>query len=369
MRKKQLTERLNKAQQAVRDAGLDVLFIVGRENIIYFTGTTQLECMSLLIPREGDPAAITLWLDVEYLKELCPVPEIKGYHFPAQNLISKTVEVINAYGFENPRIGFEKYFVEFSVYDELRKAFSEDNFVNAGELLYRLRSVKSDDEVNMIRQASEMVCKGMEAAVRAVKPGVMELEVLAEAEYAMMKAGSGGSPFRMQVVSGDRALLTHPCASQKKLIENEIVVIHLGATCEGYCSKICRTIALGNIPLAQQVTHELLKSAQDNALSVLKPGVRSRDVDAAARQIMVQAGYEQNFLDLIGYGVGLRQSEFYPIIGKGRDDIIEENMVIDILLPTIYKLGVGGPRITDVIHVNAEGSALLTSYPRQLIKV
>ncbi|WP_231967778.1 hypothetical protein [Thermanaeromonas toyohensis] len=71
----------------------------------------------------------------------------------------------------------------------------------------------------------------------------------------------------------------------------------------------------------------------------------------------------------MGYGVGLRQSEFYPIIGKGRTEIIEAGMVVDLLLPTIYRRDIGGPRITDVIYVGEEGNEILTSYPGELIKV
>ncbi|KKM11417.1 proline dipeptidase [Clostridiales bacterium PH28_bin88] len=359
--------RIKRAQVAINEANIDMLFIVGRENLIYFTGSTQMECMALVIPRKGEATAVTLWLDVEYLRENSAIPHVKGYFFPAQNLVSKTIEVMKGYGFTKPRIGFEKYFVEFGVYEGLRKAFPEEDFVNATELIYRLRSVKSPHEIELIRRASEMACKGMEAAVRAVKPGVTELEVLAEAEYAMLKAGSGGSSFRMQVTSGERALLTHPCASQKKLVAGEAVVIHLGATCEGYCSKMCRTVAMGNIPEEQAKTYQLLLEAQDRAIAALKPGVHAWEVDAAAREVVAEAGFEKHYLDFVGYGVGLRQSEFYPIIGKGRQETIEKDMVVDVLLPTVYKKGAGGPRVTDVIHVSQDGPRILTGYPRDLI--
>ena len=73
-------------------------------------------------------------------------------------------------------------------------------------------------------------------------------------------------------------------------------------------------------------------------------------------------------MDTIGYGVGLRQSEFYPIIGKGRTEVIEAGMVVDLLLPTIYRKEIGGPRVTDIILVGEGGNEILTAYPRHLIK-
>ena len=74
-------------------------------------------------------------------------------------------------------------------------------------------------------------------------------------------------------------------------------------------------------------------------------------------------------MDVVGYGVGIRQSEFYPIIGRGKTDIIEVGMVVDLLLPTIYRSDIGGPRITDVIYVGEDSNEILTKYPRDLAKV
>ncbi|MBC7325275.1 MAG: M24 family metallopeptidase, partial [Moorella sp. (in: Bacteria)] len=175
-----------------------------------------------------------------------------------------------------------------------------------------------------------------------------------EAEYAMLKAGSWGSSFRPQVVSGERALLTHPCASNKKIASGEVVVIHLGATYEGYCAKICRTVAVGRIPPEQENVYHFLLEAQGRAIAALRPGATAGDVDAAARQVIEAAGYGNSYLEQVGYGVGLRQSEFYPIIARGRPEVIEAGMVVDLLLPTIYRPGIGGPRVTDVIYVGED---------------
>jgi len=360
--------RISRAQQMMVDQGLDLLLVTRRENLIYFTGVTQIECMSLIIPRRGEAFAVTLWLDRVFVERESGL-RTYGYHFPCESLVGKTIEQIKTAGYTEPRIGFERYFVDFPVYDGLRSAFPERGFVGAADIFYRLRSVKEPGEIELIRQASKTVCAGMEAATRAVRPGVRELDVLAEAEYAMLKAGSGGSPFRPQVVSGERTLLTHPTASNKIIAAGEVVVIHLGATCEGYCSKICHTVAVGDIPVAQAEAYQILLEAQGQALAALRPGATAGEVDAAARNVVARAGYERSFLEHVGYGVGLRQSEFYPIIGKDRPEVIEAGMVVDLLLPTVYRSGVGGPRVTDVIHVGAERNEILTDFPRELIRL
>jgi Xaa-Pro dipeptidase len=325
-------------------------------------------CLGVLIPRNGEACAITLWLDADYVCERSGL-QTRPYRFPRHDLGSTMVACIRTFGFDYPRIGFERYFVDFAVYDALRGAFAEQHFKGVGELFYRLRAVKEPGEVALIRKAAVAACRGMDAAMNTLRAGITELEVLAEAEYAMMKAGSQGSSFRPQVVSGERTLLPHPTASEKVIGPDEVVVVHLGATCEGYCAKIARTAAVGEIPEAQKHTYRLLVRALEKAETVLRAGVTSGEVDAAAREVVETAGYGSSFLELVGYGVGLRQSEFYPIIGRDRSEVIEAGMVVDLLLPTIYRKGVGGPRVTDVIYVDEKKNEVLTSYSRDLVTV
>jgi Xaa-Pro dipeptidase len=359
--------RIDKAQQMMAEQGLDFLFVNNRENLIYFTGLTQIECLAVIIPREGEAYAVTLWLDADYVREQSGLAT-HGYFFPRESLAAKCIEKMLAYGYKAPRIGFERYFVAFGLFDALRRAFPQENFVNAADLFYRLRAIKDAGEINLMRRAGRIVAAGMAAAVKAVRPGVREYEVLAEAEYAMLKAGSDGSPFRPQVVSGERTLLTHPCASDKAIAEGEITVIHLGATVQGYAAKMCRTVAVGDIPTGQTAVFDLLLAAQTAAIAALRPGAMAADVDGAARRIVTDAGWEKYYLEQVGYGVGLRQSEFYPIIGRGQTEIIEEGMVVDLLLPTVYRPDIGGPRVTDCIYVGESANEILTDYPRKLIR-
>lgn len=368
MIKEPYRKRLQKAREMMEAENLDLLLVNNRENLIYFTGLTQIECLAVLIPRQGEPCAVTLWLDAGYVGDETGI-KTYGYAFPGGNLAETIIERIRAYGYSQPSIGFERYFIGFSVYDLLRRHFPEKGFRNAGELFYRLRAVKDNAEIEYMRRAGRIAVQGMAAAAKTVAAGASELDVLAEAEYAMTKAGSGGSPFRPQVVSGSRSLLTHPCAGSKTIEKGEIVVIHLGATYEGYCAKLCRTAAVGDIGNGRRAVYALLLKAQEAAIKALRPGVGVDEVDAAARRVIEESGYAKSFLDIIGYGVGIRQSEFYPILGKGRKEHIEAGMVVDLLLPTIYRQDIGGPRVTDCIYVADNGVEVLTGYPRDLIEV
>ncbi len=360
--------RIARAQKAMAEEGYDLLVITNRENLIYFTGVTQIECLGVLIPREGEALAVALWLDADYVQEHSGLLT-RAYRFPRQSLGATMASCIRTFGLHPPRIGFERYFVDFAVYEALKGAFSETNFRGAGELFYRLRAVKEPEELALIRKAAAAVCEGMDAAMKAVHVGVTELDVLAAAEHAMLQAGSWGSPFRPQVVSGDRTLLAHPTASDNVIPSGEAVVMDLGATCEGYCAKMVRTAAVGDIPAGQREVYSLLVRALEKAETALRPGATSGEVDAAAREVVEEAGYGDSYLESVGYGIGLRQSEFHPVIGRGRSEVIEAGMVIGMLLPTIYRKDIGGPRITDLIYVGEHENEVLTAHPRALAEV
>jgi len=360
--------RVKRLQEELRKSDIDMVLFTDRENLIYYTGLTDMECIALIIPAHGEPLSITLWIDVPYFRSNSMITNVKGYIFPAGNLGAKVVEEIKKMGFAAPKIGFGKYFVEFSLYEALQKGLPHAEYINATSISYKARAIKDAHEIELIKKASDMVVKGMEAAVEAIRPGMTEVQVLGEAEYAMRKAGSEGSPFRMQVLTADRQLLTHPYAGNHVINNNQSIVIHLGASYKGYVSKMCRTIALGKVNPETKKIYEVLVEAQQAAIKAVRPQVSVKDVYNSAFQIIDNAGYGKFFIDDIGHSVGIRQSEFYPIIGRTRDFTIEENMVIDLMFPTIYKKEVGGARVTDTMLVTNDGVENFTEFPRQMIE-
>jgi Xaa-Pro aminopeptidase len=354
-----IKKRISKLKEELDALNLDAAVIMDRENIIYFSMLTDIEAGSIIIPRVGDPVFICLWLDARHVREVSGMNVIP-YFFPEENISKKTADVINGLGIDHPRLGFTRYFISLKDFQCLRDFVPGVYFGDIAETCYKIRSIKDENEIGLISRAAEFCRLGMAAAMDFVKPGVRETDVLAEAEYAMRKAGSEGPSFRMQVLRHDRQQLVHPYAGEYYLNDNEPVVIHLGATYKGYTAKMCRTVFLGNVKAETKKIYNVLRRAQELAIEAAKPGATAGEVYEAAFKEVHDNGYAKLFLPTIGYGVGIRQSEFYPIISKNSDQILQENMVIDLLLPTIYLANVGGPRITDTILVKMEGCTNLT---------
>ncbi len=359
--KEPVSERISALQQELQKLELDAAVIMDRENLIYFLNVSDIECGSLIVPAQGDPVLLCLWLDARHLRDESGL-EVIPYFFPQEGISQKTADAVLKLGIQNPKIGFTRYFINLKDYQCLRDTVPGIYFGDIGAVCYKLRAVKCAQEISYIKKASEFLKKGMQAAIDAVRPGIKETEILAEAEYAMRKAGSEGSPFRMQALRHDRQQLVHPYAGDYEIENHQPVVIHLGASYKGYTAKMCRTVFLGDVAQQTACIYETLIEAQKVAIRELKPGAVSGDIYEKVFAVIRDHGYERMFLDHIGYGVGIRQSEFYPIIGKGLPFVMEENMVVDVLLPTIYDPKFGGPRITDTVLIQNEGGVVLTDF-------
>jgi Xaa-Pro aminopeptidase len=307
-----------------------------------------------------------LWLDAPEGKKFCAIRNLAVYVFPQENLTGKIIQLIKKRISAAEKIGVEKDFILLKDYEMLLREFPDAEFVHITPIIDRMRAIKSKDEIENIKKASSISIRAMEAALGAVKPGVSELEIAAEAEYIMKKLGSEKPAFSTFVASGNRTLLAHPIASRRKLQPGDPVVIDLGASWEGYASDICRTTFVGE-PSPEQILYlRLVAHAQKEAASILKAGVKSNDVYKAAFHVFREKSLEKYLPDDIGYGVGLRQSEFFPIIEKGSDTVLEKNMVIALLQTTSFMRKIGGLRVEDVFLIKQTGFEKLTQHEQSL---
>lgn len=362
-----LQKRIKSIQQHLQLKKVDFALLIDRENLIYFTNIREIEASALIIPQQGEPVLLTLWLDVCSFRAQTDF-YVEGYQFPGSNLGEKVAQYIKQnFASSKLRIGVGKYFLDFNVYSMLNENFAVVDFVDISPEIYQIRSQKDSQEFYKIKEAAKILNIGMNAAKQQIKVGATEVEILAHAEFAMGLAGSEGAPFRMQVLTGSRQLLTHPYAQNVKIAGDQTIVIHLGAVYEGYCAKMTRTFVIGEVAQGVIELYQTLLQAQQQAIKSLKPGRSVKEVYQAAYDVVAKAGYAQYFIDDIGHGVGIRQSEFYPVIGRTRPHFIAEGMVVDLMFPTIYHPQYGGARVLDLAYVTDKGGEIITDYPRDLI--
>jgi len=257
------------------------------------------------------------------------------------------------------RIGAHEIGFDVIKRESLRKMrnYYEASYREMPELIAEMRVIKSAREIAWLKKSAALASLGMRIAAELIARGRTELEIAAEVEHEMRKAGSEGTPFNTIVASGRNSWLPHATATNKRLRRGELVVIDLGAAYRGYVSDMTRTFALS--PTKKQLELiDVIKRAQAAAIARVRDGIRASDVDNVARKVASRAGYARFYLHSTGHGVGLDIHE-PPSLAPKSKDVLRSGMVITVE-PGAYIRGVGGARWEDMVLVKADGRELLT---------
>ena len=231
-------------------------------------------------------------------------------------------------------------------------------------LTSNLRRVKEPDELTLIRQAARIVEAGMAAAKAALRPGVREIDVAAEAERAMRALGADGRIFETKVESGPRSAMPSTYASERRIEMGDLVLIDMGPTFHGYFGDLTRTFAIGDPSKAQRDLLELTLASQAEGIAAIRAGVPGHEVDAAAREVMRRAGRGDDFLHATGHTVGLA-GDSIQILSPGSKSLLRAGECVTVE-PGVYVKRIGGVRIEDEILVTESGCEFLTSFDKQI---
>ncbi len=225
-----------------------------------------------------------------------------------------------------------------------------------------LRARKSRMEVETIQKAIRLSQMAFQEALNGYTGDIREKDFAISLDMTARRLGADGQSFETIVASSTRGAMVHAAPSGKKI--RGMTVVDWGVSYQGYCTDITRTLAFGRIPRSLQRAHALVLEAQGKALEKIRPGVKAKEVDLAARDIIETAGYGTFFGHGLGHGVGLEVHE-RPHVSKGSGDVLEEGMVFTVE-PGIYLPGIGGVRVEDMVLVTSRGADVLTTLSRSL---
>jgi Xaa-Pro aminopeptidase len=240
-------------------------------------------------------------------------------------------------------------------------------WVKDSSVVEKLRAVKDAGELEVMREAAELISQVFRRSVASVKPGITELELAGMMELEMKRLGAEGPSFETIVASGARSAWAHARPTPKALKKGELVVLDHGVILRGYCSDLTRTVYLGRAPEKVRRLYAAVLEAQEAAKRAIRPGVTAAEVDAAARGVLRRHGYAGYFTHSTGHGLGLEVHEM-PRIGRGERFTLQEGMVVTVE-PGVYLEGLGGIRIEDDVVVTAGGSQDLTTAPREFLEL
>ena len=206
------------------------------------------------------------------------------------------------------RMGFEDAYMTVQDHERYRKALSCD-LVPATDLLWQLRMVKDEEELEAMVAAQRIAERALEDILEEIRPGVTEKEIAARLQYLMLHYGASDMSFDPIVVSGPNGSLPHGVPSEKTIQQGEFVTMDFGCVYHGYCSDMTRTVAVGFATEEMQTVYQTVLSAQEAGIAAARAGLTGREVDGAARAVISAAGYGAYFGHSFGHGVGVEIHE------------------------------------------------------------
>jgi Xaa-Pro aminopeptidase len=240
-------------------------------------------------------------------------------------------------------------------------------WVELENAIEEMRAVKDAGEIGLMRDAAGLISEVFEELLGFIRPGVLENDLAAEAEYRMRRKGASAAAFETIVASGVRGAWPHARPSSKPLCKNELVVLDAGAILRGYCSDMTRTVHLGRASQRVRRWYRAVVEAQEAARDAVCAGARAGQVDAAARRVLGRFGLGKRFTHSTGHGLGLEVHEM-PRLGRGQKSLLKAGNVIT-LEPGVYVEGVGGIRVEDDVLVLAHGAETLTTATRDFLEL
>jgi Xaa-Pro aminopeptidase len=231
-------------------------------------------------------------------------------------------------------------------------------------LVDELRLTKDAQELAIMRQAikaAETAFRELTARGRCAFVGRTEHEIATELDHRMRQAGAAGPSFETIVAAGPGTSQPHYRPGSRVIERGDPVLIDWGALVKGYCSDLTRVVFTGKIPPIFATIYPIVARAQQEAMRAIKPGVSAGRIDAAARDVIVQAGYGEQFIHTTGHGLG-RQVHEMPPIARANTWRLRVGTVFTVE-PGIYIPGVGGVRIEDDMVVTGSGRRKLSTLP------
>ncbi len=338
---------------------IDSLLVTYQPNVRYLTGFTG-SCGCVLITRRRR----YFFTDFRYQDQAAK--EVKDHEvlIVKGGLLQGMCRFVRKRRLKLGELGVEYSRVSHHDFLLLRRNLKGSKLRDSGGTIEKQRQVKRRSEVDRIRRASRIADAALEKLRWYKVTGRTEKEVAWLLESAMRKGGSGPLPFEIIVASGPRSAMPHGIAGDRMINREELVVIDLGATVEGYCCDITRTFATGRLSPRQEKIYRTVMDAQEMAIEAAKPGACCAAVDKAARDSIAAAGFGEAFGHSLGHGVGLEAHEG-PVLAPGSRDTLAAGMTVTIE-PGIYT-GRTGVRIEDTVLVNSTGAELLTGFSRKLL--
>jgi Xaa-Pro aminopeptidase len=364
--------RLTALRDDLATAALDAFVVTHSPNIRYLTGFSGSAGLMVVTPDQA-----TLIVDFRYaaaarrLTGSNPsLAETLAVSVAVKGLDETLLEALRPCR----RIGIESDSMTVARFNRLSSALADGAptplntadpcpiLVPTERMVETRRAVKDATEIRILRLAGRLLKQVAAEVPDLVRPGRTELEIAADIDLLLRRAGFDRPAFETIVASGPNGALPHARPSRRTVQPEDGVVLDFGGVYDGYCVDLTRTVELGRGRQDLRPLFDAVAQAQSAAIAAVRPGVLASQVDGAARDMLARHGLAEAFGHGTGHGLGLEVHE-EPRIARfsstHRDTVLAPGMVFTVE-PGAYVEGLGGVRIEDDVLVTDDGCEVLT---------
>ncbi len=358
-------QRAQQLGALLEEKEIDLLLVSNLVNVRYLCGFTGTNGLCLVGPDQR-----TFVTDFRYVER--SKSEVIGYETlqGRQDLLGDVAELLKQrYGGQALRLGFEDATMSVASHAKLSKLLPDDvELVPASGRVEQLRAVKDEQELDAIRRATAIADDLYRWLVESHGlAGHTEAAIVRGLERRAQDIGAEAVSFPPIVAAAENGALPHAQARNVEIPRGTLVVVDLGCRIDGYCSDCTRTFATGPLADDAKEIYELVRAAQAAAVAAVREGAECKAVDAAARELIEQAGKGELFQHGTGHGVGLEVHE-RPGLAPSAEGSLESRNVVTVE-PGVYAPGSFGVRIEDLVVVREDGCEVLTGISRELTEV
>lgn len=366
--------RLDRAQRIMSREEINGILLFDPFNIRYLTGYKPARVLGnsvAVLIKDEEPLLIVPQGECEFaqaeswFQHVQPYQSHTGEGVPSA-LLNTLQKATEQYNLRSVNIGVELNFISARQFEEIKRLLPDAGFRNISTSMAELRMIKDEAEIEKIRAAFQIAENGVRAAFECIRPGISEIEVAAEVERTLRKAGATHTGYPTVVASGSRAGCPYVPASRREINSDEFVVISVSAVNDDYCSNVTRSVLTGKPTKKQKALFECARDSVTTAQNILNPETIVRDIALSIRRIADERGYLPHLNSQLGSGVGLQPLE-PPIISPTEEIPIIPGMVFTI--ETGFSMpAVGCVRVGDTIVYQKEGEyEILNQIPLETV--
>ncbi|MGH2608304.1 MAG: M24 family metallopeptidase [Tepidiformaceae bacterium] len=245
----------------------------------------------------------------------------------------------------------------------LQRQLRSTSYVSLTDALPMLRAVKDESELSRLEAAASGADEVFGEILRVRFAGRRETEVAADLADGLRRHGHSQVDFTV-VGSGPNGANPHHEIGERTIEPGDMVVLDFGGLCQGYGSDMTRMVSVGDPSEEHRRVYEIVKEANEAAFQAVRPGATCQDIDRAARKVITDAGYGEQFLHRTGHGIGLTTHE-PPYMVEGEEQPLQPGMCFSIE-PGVYLAGKFGVRIEDIVTVTETGGRRLNKATHEL---